>query len=134
MASKVAPARTADTMLRRIEEFFLTAPGFQRKLLWDILCALRGPDIPLDDPRTDPARTLKGRTTARVRTLAFPLLAAEKTVSYGFGSQFAARVDAPNLEFSESGASSIPHFASHIIGARHALKEIGRFPRDKKGS
>lgn len=124
MASKVAPARTADTMLKRIEEFLLTAPSGERQMLWDILTALRGPDT----TPTDDSSSVKELTTAHIRTLAFPLLAREEVVSFTNGSQFASRASARNGFGTIIGERVSPHFAGHLMDAKFALRKIGRLP------
>jgi hypothetical protein len=114
--------KTVNDMLNDLDEFFLTAPKSDVVHLWDILAALRGPD--------DIDTELKTRTTARIRSLAFP-----RTAAYGaedLPATFAQPGSGmPTLSPMEQGRiyaghHSLYHFFSHIEYADTALRAIGR--------
>jgi hypothetical protein len=101
-------------VLETIEDVLLRGDDDARNL-WDILSALRGPDV-------DPLFTIKGRTTVHVRRAAFPRLALKADMfrqSLGIPADFHA-------EYPFEEPRPFSHFNDHIVEARRALNRIQR--------
>lgn len=108
---------TAREMLDVIDEFLLTAPSAEQRSLWDVMCALRGPD---EESRQDE----KASTTSVIRTKAFPRVANSLGKSRSLGSLILrasfAKDDAP-FHLNDS-TSPFDHFSNHAGRAWLVLK------------
>lgn len=114
--------KTCDGMLAMIDEFFARDTA-ESKYLWDILCALRGPDTVVNKENKIPIWEVKGRTTSIIRSLAFPRVAQDRIVSNNFGASFGSLSRSISLD---SAVIAGEHFHYHVMVAVQALKAIGR--------
>lgn len=103
--------KTALEMLDRIDTFLVEAPQLERRMLWDILCAMRGPDKVED-------RSEKEHTTAVIRAIALPKSAAIRP--HGVYADFNTK---GTLQDVVSRPRNFSHFSDHITYAAHALAE-----------
>lgn len=106
---------TLDTALKQIEKMLLLKNVGGP--LWDVLSALRGPDVLLG---TDDVKTVY---TIPVRRAAFPkLIYGGHNCAASFNSGYT------NLKLTSAGASDTGgrHYGRHIRDAVDALKFIGR--------
>lgn len=103
--------KTALEMLDRIDTFLVEAPQLERRYLWDILCAMRGPDKVED-------RSEKEHTTAVIRAIALPKSAAVRP--HGVYADFNTK---GTLQDVVSRPRNFSHFSDHITYAAHALAE-----------
>lgn len=103
--------KTALEMLDRIDTFLVEAPQLERRRLWDILCAMRGPDKVED-------RSEKEHTTAVIRAVALPKTAAIRP--YGVYADFNTK---GTLRDVISRTHNFSHFSDHITYAAYALAE-----------
>lgn len=112
-------------LVNRAVAYEKAGKGSGARALWDVLCALRGPDISHMD---NDISHLKLRTTERIRHIAVRNLTA--TVSFGYdGSGAEPEVD-------EMPRVTVPfnmrHFETHVRNARDALIALGYIPRAKE--
>lgn len=111
------PVQPLVKILNDIEEFLLTADQEDRRGLWDILTALRGPD-------DRQVQVKKHITTARIRTLAFPRL---QRAPFKVLADFSVKKVAPEVpDIDSDDWSKNSHFYHHVQNAVNALKRIGR--------
>lgn len=107
--------KTALEMLDRIDTFLVEAPQHERRYLWDILCAMRGPDKSEDDSE-------KEHTTAVLRAVALPKTAAIRP--YGVYADFNTKGTLQGVISRTHNFSHFSHFADHIQYAAYALAEV----------
>src|SRR5512143_2425616 len=104
--------RTTDTMLRVIDRFLTdkTIPQSERRQLWSVMTALRGPD---NDGGYGAYRHVKALTTVQIRQAAFPLVLEESLKPHG---ELPVPADFTTSQtFNEAAAESGgSHFAAHI--------------------
>lgn len=114
--NRVKRPTTVDEMLRLIDDFSERGV-LQSAALWDILTALRGPDV-------DPIKggPVKNQTTARIRAVALPKLSAYYALTNEDGLPVP---DLAALSWPE-GAWEAFHFRRHVWKAVEALRDIGR--------
>lgn len=96
-------------VLRTLDQIdaVLAAGGPEAKKLWDILSALRGPDV---------TTVSKDRTTSVIRAAAFPLTATKTgAVAADFNRTFEGAIQVGDLDVNT-------HFKGHI---REAAKALG---------
>lgn len=112
-AAHTPPPQTCGEMLDHIDRFLCERRRGDARRLWQVLTALRGPD--------NGDRLLKLRTTAALRSAAFPRL-ADKAVFFQ-PAQFA---DAASYQAPAGPGSDLWHFTAHVRMAAAALRELGR--------
>lgn len=109
---QVLTMKTALEMLDRIDTFLVEALIPERRMLWDILCAMRGPDKSEDNSE-------KEHTTAVLRAVALPKTAAAHP--QGVYADFNTK---GTLLSVAQRARNFSHFADHIQYAAYALAEM----------
>lgn len=102
----------AREMLDQLDEFFVSEAisGLSKSQLWDVLSALRGPDMSDSHQR-------KVDTTIPIRRAAFPKLTDSRhrhSISAAFGYDD-SKYNGPTKD------SSAPHFEYHVAQAAYAL-------------
>lgn len=122
----------ASWMLSLIEEFFLEADRKEARDLYNVLCALRGPDWPEDGGEN----RIKEETTMILRRAAFPAMMTynqdsrdgrcEVVVPLGCLIARASETTPVNEQPIAAGA----HFGYHVRDAVWSLKSMGRLTSD----
>lgn len=102
----MARQKTPRQMLDEIDEYLAVGDAYSQQL-WDVLCALRGPDQPRDEQ--------KDVTTAPIRSAAFP-----RTYDAFDGAMVLPAAFRP-VEAFDPTALRGGHFSSHIRFAAEVL-------------
>lgn len=112
----VEKPRTARQMLDELRAFFVNADRSETERLWDVLSALRGPDV--QDPEVGDTTRIKLGTTAVIRGYVAPGMSMR---AHCFVRDGPLKEEALVAMAETCG----DHFASHIRAAIDALRVMG---------
>ena len=118
--------RTAADIIEDLALFFAENPdGGEQERVWNILSALRGPDMERGATTSTQVYDLKYATTARIRFAAFGQTMRERGTTNSN--------PAPK-NWNEWMQGETEHFHSHRVSAAYALKQMGRWKEEEDAS
>lgn len=117
--ARTVTEKTAKQVLEELDETLSTMDTYESRALWNILTALRGPDM------NDLDGEIKYETTAIVRARALPKTAAADNLGViSLGATF--RQEAKQVHITPAVEEAGWHFVTHIKRAVRALGEMGK--------